>query len=152
MLTNWNHQFSKHYFHQNNPKILSSLSSLLKHAPKLRKNWKWIESWQKLIWQPFMILFYFEYGTNFVFLPDYHKRQRSYIVHLLSTIVFLISEWTSYVIWSAPFPGSYCISALGVSASGGCVCPGCVHLPSCEQNSWHTLVKTLPFHHFCCRR
>ena len=118
MLTNWNHQFSKHYFHQNNPNNLSSLSSLLKHAPKLRKNWKWIESWQKLIWQPFMILFYFEYGTNFVFLPHYHKRQRSYIVHLLSTIVFLILEWTSYVIWSAPFPGSYCISALGVSARG----------------------------------
>ena len=37
-----------------------------------------------------------------------------------------------------------------------CVCPGGVCLggvhPPCGQNSWHTLVKTLPFRNYCCGR
>ena len=46
----------------------------------------------------------------------------------------------------------------GVSAwrgvSGGGVCPEGVsgRHPYCGQNSWHTLVKTLPFHNFICGR
>ena len=39
----------------------------------------------------------------------------------------------------------------GVWPSSGVSARGCVHLPPC-QNSWQTLVKTLPFRNFICGR
>ena len=49
------------------------------------------------------------------------------------------------------------VSVRGVSACrgclpGGCLPRGCTPPPPCGQNSWHTLMKTLPCRNFVCGR
>ena len=67
----------------------------------------------------------------------------------------LPSEGDVYPEWVMSTHGVF--AQRGVSAWEGSICPGVFAqklgcTPPCGQNSWLTLVKTLPFRNYCCGR
>ena len=73
--------------------------------------------------------------------------------------IFSCFSWTEGMVKQECIPVG-CVPSTSVVIRGEEICPGAVYQdtprptgrnPPVEQNSWHTLVKTLPSRYYCCR-